>query len=157
MRVHEGIGIIANKDINTSSADAVAVAAWNDLFSYQVPMGKTWILRAEDIFWAYLSGKDAELDEDETEVKVEVRDASQQDRRCIFGPLSYLAVKTESFHFLLKFPLLIKERDYIVVMVKAPTICVAKKSHFVLQSTILFPSPVVTPTVEPARKRWWRQ
>ena len=107
---------------DVTQADTTA-NEWNDLFLYQVPTGQAHVLKAEHMFSAYLKNtSDAEMG-DTTQIKLEVRDATQSDKKTVYGPALYKTVLEFQDRDLMarlqvREPVHVREKMYIAIMVK---------------------------------------
>jgi len=79
---------LTNADANVTEADGTA-ATWSDIFKYQVPQGVTHMLNSEHTFSGYVEDASAEVAAPDAQVKIEVRDPSEQDKRPVYGPAMY--------------------------------------------------------------------
>lgn len=125
---------LTNADPGITSADGTA-DTWSDIFKYQVPQGVTHMLKPEHTFSAYFNDG-SEIAAPEAQVKIEVRDPSEQDKRPVFGPAMYARVKEFSEKSKLaklnvsSDGMQVKPRDWIVVMVKDNGTVAAADSYF---------------------------
>ena len=76
-------------DSNVTKANATA-AVWSDLYKYQIPVGIGHVLQAGHTFSITLINTSGTVLANNDQVKIEVRDSSEQDRRTVFGPASYI-------------------------------------------------------------------
>ena len=110
------------EDTNVTQADTT-VGEWGDLFLYKVPVGTSHVLKREHTFSAYLKDTNNTVCTDSQEVRIEVRDSAQQDRRTIYGPAIYKTIQefqdTRKIARLnLSEPYFLREGMYIAIMVK---------------------------------------
>lgn len=126
-------------DLNQESPDVTQVNTtanlWGDLFLYQVPTGMAHILKPEHTFGAYLKDTGGSVEADTTQVKIEVRDTAQIDRKTIFGPAIYKTVQEFQdrdliAHLNVRELIHVREKMYIAVMVKAAVACSKDTSYF---------------------------
>ena len=108
---------------------------WGDLFLYQVPTGVAHVLKPEHTFGAYLKDTNGVVEVDTTQVKIEVRDSTQQERKTIFGPAIYKTVqefqdKDLIAHLNVRETIYMREKMYIAIMVKAAVACSKDTSYF---------------------------
>ena len=113
---------LTDSDPGITAAAGVA-ATWSDIWKYQVPQGVTHVLRTEHTFSAYIEDGSAEITAPDAQVKIEVRDPSEQDKRPVYGPAMYsrsieFQDRDKMAHLnILPGGLAVKPRDWIVVMV----------------------------------------
>jgi len=90
--------IIEKVEINASRSGMTAAdgtgTAWGDIWDYEPPTNIRLLIRPGDIFSAYLVGDDASEMPGITEIRVEKRDVSEQDRVPILPPTLYNQVKS---------------------------------------------------------------
>jgi len=132
---------LTDADGNVTAADGTATT-WSDIWKYQVPLGVTHILRSEHTFSAYIKDTGgSEGAAPDCQIKVEVRDPSEQDKRPVFGPAMYNRVtefQDRDKMAYLKVPsegIVVKPRDWIVVMTYDDTATDASESYFDLYIT----------------------
>lgn len=127
-------------DLNLTRSDGTA-AQWTDIWKYQLPQKQGIVLRASDVISMYLEDTaPAEVGGDTCYVKIEVRDASEQDKRLVFGPALYARVKEFQDRNLmarlpLGTPLKVYERQWIVVSAKDDGTIDESDSHFDLYTS----------------------
>ena len=80
--------VITQEDTDVTQTDTTAEAL-QDLFVYRVPIGITIILRPEDVLCAGLVETDTTVVQNTAQVKIEVRDATGEEKKPILGPMSY--------------------------------------------------------------------
>jgi len=109
------------------TADSVFGTTWRDTWSFRCPQHMSILLKKGDCFSAkvYDSG-DTEYVAPDALVKIEVRDPSGQKVELIYGPENYLSVKefqqlSHKAKLNLEHPVMVKPRDFIVVMTKDST------------------------------------
>ena len=123
-------GKIIEEPFHLTDADANVTAAagvpdtWSDIWKYQVPQGVTHLLKSEHTISAYIEDAGAEIAAPDAEVKIEVRDPSEQDKRPVYGPAMYV-MSTEfqdrDLMAHLNCPasgIQVTDRSWIVIMVK---------------------------------------
>lgn len=106
------------------TAAAGVPATWSDIWKYQVPQGVTHLLKSEHTFSAYVEDASTEIAAPDAEIKIEVRDPSEQDKRPVYGPAMYV-MSTEfqdrDLMAHLNCPaggIQVTDRSWIVIMVK---------------------------------------
>lgn len=126
---------ITQADGNITEADGVA-ATWSDIWKYQVPQGSGLILEAGDLISVYLEDTaPAEVGNDDCYVKVEVRDASEQDVQRVFGPAMYIKVKefqnrNTVARLQASSPVKLYPRQWLVISAKDAVVIDASDSYF---------------------------
>ena len=111
------------EDGNITKSDGTA-ATWTDIWKYQVPQKQGIVLQAKDVISMYLEDTaPAEVGADTCYVQIEVRDASEQDKRIVFGPALYARLKEfQDRNLMARLPLgapvKVYERQWVVIMVK---------------------------------------
>lgn len=116
---------------STDKANGVA-STWSDMWTYQVPVGMSLIIKPEHTFSAYLDEGtgSTESGASHTSIRIEKRDASGSDKSIIFGPKLYSSVKQfvnvdRLAHF--NVPpegVIINEREKLVIVVYTDAIVV---------------------------------
>lgn len=119
-----------------TEADGTA-AKWSDIWKYQVPTGIGHVLLPEHTFSAYLEDVAAQVGNGTCRLRIEVRDASEQDSKVVFGPALYVSVKDFSdvnkmAKLNLNGPIVVTERMYIVIVVNDDGAIDASDSYFEL-------------------------
>lgn len=104
------------------TADSVFGTSWRDTWSFRCPQHMSVLLKKGDPFAikAYDSG-DVEYVAPDALVKIEARDPSGQKVELIYGPENYLSATefqqgSKKAKLNLEHPVLIKPRDFLVVM-----------------------------------------
>ena len=131
--------VITQEDTDVTQTDTTAEAL-QDLFVYRVPIGMSIILRPGDVLCADLDETDTTVAQNTAQVKVEVRDATGEEKKPILGPMSYAnfsASGVGEFKDEDKFVKLditkemkVYEREYIALQVKNPSPYVDKDTSF---------------------------
>ena len=113
---------------NQESTDNLTVAdgtadQWTDIWDYQVPSGIGHVIRPEHTISMYLEDASAEVGNGDCQVRIEIRDSSEQDRRVIYGPAPYVSIKefTDSrkiARFNVMEEVAVLERQHVVIVVK---------------------------------------
>ena len=131
-----------------TSADTVAIPAanrsdgtanqWTDIWKYQVPVGQAHVLRPQHLLSAYLEDASTQVSNGTCQIKIVVRDQSEQDEKTIYGPALYVASKEFQDRDLmatlgLKGDVIVEERFFIVVMVKDDGAIDESDSYFKLE------------------------
>jgi len=130
---------LTDADSAITAADGTA-DAWSDIFSWQCPQGVTLLLKSTDTFSAYIDAT-GEIGAPNAEIKLEWRDASEQDKRPILGPAMYVRVtefQDEDLKAHLNVPsegLLVQPRQRLVIMVKDDGTVLETNSYFDLFTT----------------------
>ena len=115
-------------DLNQESSDVTqsdtTVDEWGDLFLYQVPTGTSHVLKKEHTFSAYLKDTNGTELVAPMQVKIEVRDSTQSDKKVVMGPMPYAAVKDftdarKMARLNVNEPVYIREKMFIAIMVKS--------------------------------------
>ena len=127
---------LRNNTTGITEADGTANIR-TDIWKYQVPRGERLVLVPGSPFFAYLEDASAQI-ADNAIVEVQVRDASEQDRRTVLGPVIYQRVKEKQDRKLMAKlsipePLEIPERGRIVIVVLDDGAIDASDSYFHLQ------------------------
>lgn len=115
-----------NTDGNVTALTSTTAAKWEDVYKFRCPENMQVILKAGDIISAYLEATAAQIAAPDAQVRIEVRDASEEKRERVFGPENYLAIiefqdMSSRAKLKLEHPVLVRPRDYIVIMVKDDT------------------------------------
>jgi len=131
--------VITQEDSDVTQTDTTADSL-QDLFVYRVPIGHTIILRPEDVLCCDLDETDATVCQNTAQVKVEVRDASNEEKKPVLGPMQYAnfaASGVGEFRDEDKFIKLdihreikVYEQEYIALQVKNPSPYVDKDTSF---------------------------
>jgi hypothetical protein len=115
------------KDDPNITADSTFGTTWRDTWKFRCPQHMSVLLKKGDRFsiLAYDSG-DVEYVAPDALVKIEARDPSGQKVELIYGPENYVSATefqqgTKTAKLNLDHPVLIKPRDFIVVMTKDST------------------------------------
>ncbi len=126
---------ITQADGNITEADGVA-ATWSDIWKYQVPQGSGLILEAGDLISMYLEDTaPAEVGDADCYVRLEVRDASEQDVKRVFGPALYVKVKefqnrNTIARLQVSAPVKLYPRQWLVLVAKDAVVIDASDSYF---------------------------
>jgi len=142
---------IKEESWDLTSGDTAAIPAanradgtankWSDIWKYQVPTGQSHLLRPE--YYIAMHGMDtspAEVGNGTCQAKVLVRDQSEQDEKCIFGPALYISLKEfqdreKMAKLTLKEDLVVDEKYFVVLSVKDDATFDESASYFKLQTT----------------------
>ena len=121
-----------------TEADGTA-NVWSDIWKFQVPVGQSLVLRAEHKVSMYIEDGSAEVGNGTCQLRIEIRDSSEQDRRVVFGPVQYINVKEFQdrrliAHINVVQPVPIKERMWIVIVVNDDGTIDASDSYFDLET-----------------------
>lgn len=108
---------------DVTQADTTA-DEWNDLFKYVVPTGQAHVLRPEHTISMFLKNTSNTELNDVDQVKIEVRDATESDKKTVYGPTLYKTVQEFQDRDLMaklqvREPVHIREKMIIAIMVKA--------------------------------------
>ena len=132
-----------------TSADTVAIPAanrsdgtanqWSDIWKYQVPVGQSHILKPGHYLATYLEDASAEVGNGSCQVKVVVRDQSEQDEKAIYGPALYVATKEfqdrdKMAKLQLQHEVLVEESSFIVIQVKDDGAVDESDSYFKMET-----------------------
>jgi len=135
---------LTQESSDVTQADTTA-AEWGDLFLYQCPTGTSLVLKPTDTISMYIKETDGTAMADNMQVKIEVRDSTQSDKKTPYGPALYKTV--QEFQDQRKMARLqisptdgvihIREKMYIAIMVKSGASYGADKdtSYFDLATT----------------------
>jgi len=135
---------INQKDGNITEADGTA-NTWSDIWKYQVPQGSGIILQTGDQISMYLEDATAQVGDDTCYVKIEVRDAAEEEKDRLYGAALYQSVKEfQDRDTIAKLevpkPMRVYPRQWIVISVKDDGAIDASDSYF-----DLFTSKVAVP------------
>ena len=123
---------------NITEADGTA-NKWSDIWDYQVPTGIAHVLSPEHTFGIYLEDDSPAVVGDGTcQVRIEIRDVTENDKKVIFGAIQYVRVKEfqdsrKKAKLNLADDLEVKERSHIVIMAKDDGTIDASDSYFDLE------------------------
>ena len=133
-----------------TSADTAAIPAanradgtanvWSDIWKYQVPVGQSHVLKPGHYLATYVEDSSpAEVGSGSCQVKVVVRDQSEQDEKAIYGPALYVATKEfqdrdKMAKLQLQHEVLVEERFFIVIQVKDDGTVDESDSYFKLET-----------------------
>ena len=136
-QVREEIFNLTQAETGITEADGTA-NVWSDIWKYQVPTGVAHVLRDSHTFSLYAEDGSAEVGNGTAQVQIEIRDQSEQDKRVRFGPSQYILVKDftdlrKIAHLNVVEPQAIRERMFIVVMIKDDGTIDASDSYFNLE------------------------
>ena len=127
-------------DGNITEADGTA-STWSDIWKWQCPQGVSLLMQSKDTISAYIEDASAEIAAPDAQVKVEIRDPSEQDKRPIYGPAMYLRSaefsdsETKAHLNIPAGGLVVKPRDWVVVVVNDGGTIDASDSYFNLATT----------------------
>ena len=113
---------------------------WTDIWKYQVPSGQSHILKPEHYLAAYLEDSSpAEVSNGTCQIKLVVRDQSEQDEKCVYGPALYVATKEfqdrdKMASLQLKHEVMVEERFFIVFQAKDDGTIDESDSYFKLET-----------------------
>jgi len=130
---------LTDADPAITAADGTA-DVWSDIFKWQCPQGVTLLLKPTDTFSAYIDAT-GEITAPAAQIKVEWRDASEQDKRPILGPAMYTRVtefQDEELKAHINVPsegLPVQPRQWLVVMVHDDGTVLETNSFFDLFTT----------------------
>jgi len=125
-----------NSDITETDGTA---NAWSDVWDYQVPTGISHIISPEHTLAFYIEDDSpAEVGNGDCQIRIEIRDTTENDRRVIFGPIQYVRVKEfqdsrSKAKFNVADDVVVKERYHIVVVAKDNGTIDASDSYFDLE------------------------
>ena len=138
--VEESWEISSVDTTNITAADGVSTK-WSDVWKYQVPTGEAHILKPSHHFSVYLDEGtgSTEAGAGDARLKIEIRDQSEQDARCIFGPALYASCKdfddvTKMATLDLQSDISVEEKFWIVVMVYNDATTEYPYSYFSLET-----------------------
>lgn len=120
--------VITQEDTDVTQTDTTANSL-QDLFVYRVPIGHTIILRPGDVLCCNLVETDTTVCQNTAEVKLEARDASNEEKKPILGPMQYASFsasgvgefKDEDKFITIDKEMKVYEREYIALQVKNPS------------------------------------
>ena len=131
--------VITQEDSDVTQTDTTADSL-QDLFVYRVPIGHTIILRPDDVLCCDLDETDTTVAQNICQVKLEVRDASNEEKKPVLGPLQYASFaasgvgefkdEDKSIHLDIHREMKVYEREYIALMVKNASPYVDKDTSF---------------------------
>lgn len=113
---------------------------WSMIWKYPVPIGIAIILKPHHTFSCYLENRSQEVNDATCRIRIEVLDASEMDRRIIYGPALYLVSKefqdrARMATLNLNTDMLVLERMFIAVCVDHIDQVIAGNSYFALAVT----------------------
>ncbi len=120
-------------------ADATA-SKWSDIWKYQVPSGQAHILQPSHRFSVYLDTSTGSSEIAATaQVRIEIRDQSENDHKVIFGPVMYVQCKEmqdvrKIATLSLQKDMPVDEKFYIVILVNYSTAAVEAYCYFKLDT-----------------------
>jgi len=142
MKVKEEVWALNSADTiaipSGNRADGTA-SVWSDIWKYQVPTGQAHILRASHRLAFYLEDVSAQVSNGTCEIRIEVRDQSEQDRSVIYGPALYVATKefqddTKMARLSVRKDVVVEEKFFIVIVVKDDGAIDESDSYFKLET-----------------------
>jgi len=118
--------VITQEDDNITQADGTANEL-QDLFKYRVPKGQKVILRLDDVLCLYAEETDATAEQATALVKLEMRDATGEEKTPLLNSTQYanFAGEFQDEDKIIKLDIareiIVGEQEYISLMVKNPT------------------------------------
>ena len=131
--------VITQEDSNVTQADTAA-ATLADLFLYRVPKGQKIILRPEDVICLYSENTSAGALQAVGLVKLELRDATQTQRRALVQSTQYANFNGEFkdedklIHLDIQGEIVVGEQEYLALMVKDSTGADKDNSYFEIRT-----------------------
>jgi len=138
-----------DESFTLNSADTTTIPAgnrsdgtankWSDIWKYQVPTGQAHVLKAGHRFAAYFEDASAECGAGTCEIRIEIRDQSEQESKTVLGPILYASVKEfQQDDKMARLDLLkdqeVEERFFIVIAVKDDGAIDESDSYFKLET-----------------------
>ena len=80
--------VITQEDSDVTQSDTTA-ASMTDLFKYRVPKGWSILLRPTDVIAMDLDETDGTVAQNTDEVKLEIRDSTETEKKTVLGPILY--------------------------------------------------------------------
>ena len=117
---------ITQEDSAVTQADGTANEL-QDLFKYRVPKGMKIILTPEDVLCLYAEETDASAEQASALVKLELRDATGEEKTPLVNSMQYANFNGEFqdeaklVHLDIQKEVIVGEQEYISLMVKNPT------------------------------------
>jgi len=118
--------VITQEDSDVTQTDTTAESL-QDLFVYRVPIGITIILEPASVLCSFMQETDTTAAQATGQVKIEVRDATNTEKRPVLGPVQYATLNGEFqdedklVHLDIQAPMKVYEREYIAIQSKNAT------------------------------------
>ena len=113
-----------NADPNITALSATVAAKWEDVWKFRCPEGMMVLVKPGDVLSGYITSNTGnQIAAPDAQVQVEIRDASEEKREIVYGPENYTSItelqdKSKTAKLNGDHPVLVKPRDFIVIMGK---------------------------------------